>query len=473
MTGRRNDVRLSATSGAGSADPPAVFSNEWSLDDPTPDPGSAVSRPQVGRDTITTLAFRLGGLPFTFGVTVVTSRYLLPTGRGAFVLALLTVTIAATLLGNVGTAATHELSRKEVERHLVVGQALLMSVVLGLLGMLALFPIDYALADQGFRRVSFVAAGLPGLLLVQTLSAALVGVGRLALANLIQFALTFVTLAGMLGFVLGIHRGTTGAVVAWVMAQTVVAALGLLAARDLWWPLQFGALPARRRASMLMLGIRLGLVNLVGQLNYRIELIILQVFHGLAQVGLYSLAISLAELLWLVAGALAAATVAPVVAAVDDAAAAAVVASAVRWALLGTALGGLGVGLGGWFLVVPIFGSPFESSIHPLLLLLPGVVAFAPGVLTAVYFSMRLGRTRYPLQGAVVSLCVTTVLAIVLVPGHLGVGAAVACSAGYGISGVLNILWFARETRVPARDLVPSLADVKAVPALMRGLLPG
>src|SRR4051812_29815172 len=97
---------------------------------------------QVGRDAITTLAFRAGSLPFTFAISVVTSRLLLPTGRGAFVLALLTVTLAATLLGNVGTAATHEIARKEHESQHVVGGALTITFALGIAAAFVLFPIE-------------------------------------------------------------------------------------------------------------------------------------------------------------------------------------------------------------------------------------------------------------------------------------------------------------------------------------------
>lgn len=448
----------------------------YSLDDPTPDVETEIeSQPRrgLGRDAVGTLAFRVCGLPFAFGVTVVTSRYLLPTGRGAFVLALLTVTIAATLLGNVGTAATHELSRRVYDRKAVAGQALFVSALLGVLGAAVLFPIDFALADQGFRRVSLVAIGLPFLLVVQGVTAILVAVGRLMLANVLQLLLTVVTLAGMLVFVLGLDRGTTGAVAGWVLGQILIAGAGLIVARSLWWPLRLDGLPLRKVWSMLLLGFRLGLVNLVGQLNYRIELIVLELYHGLPQVGLYSLATSLGELAWMVSGAVSAATVAPVVNARDDAHAVAVTARAVRWALLGTTVVAVGIAAAGWFLIVPIFGAPFASSPKPLVALIPGIVAFSPGVVTAVYFAQRHGRTRYPLQIAIVSLAVTCILAVLLVPGHVGVGAAEACSGGYVVGGLLGIYWFVREGRVPLRQLVPSFADVMAGGRLLRGFLPG
>jgi len=259
-------------------------------------------------------------MPFAFAISIVTSRYLLPTGRGAFVLALLTVTLASTVLGNVGVAATYELSRKEHDERFVVGHALVITVLLGLVGAAVLFPVDYALADQGFRKVALVAFGLPAVLIVQTLSASLIALGRLLIANVLQLLLPLATVVAMVFFVVWSGKGTTGAVFAWVVAQYVVALVALVGSRGLWRPFALRGLPRSRIGAMFVLGLRLGVVNLISLLNYRIELIVLELSHGLAAVGLYSLATSLAELLWVVSSALATATVAPVVSASDPAA---------------------------------------------------------------------------------------------------------------------------------------------------------
>jgi O-antigen/teichoic acid export membrane protein len=428
---------------------------------------SAAPARRVSRDALTTFVFRAGGMPFSFVISVITSRYLLPTGRGAFVLALLTVTLASTILGNVGVAATHELSRKDHERNAVVAQALLMATLLGVVGTLALFPIDYTLADRGFRNVAFVAFGLTPLLVAQTLSSTLFALGRLVVANMLQFLLPVITVAAMVVFVVVAGRGTTGAVFAWVVAQTVVAGVAVVATRDVWWPLGLH-LPWERVQSMLLLGLRLGLVNLISLLNYRIELIILETSHGLQPVGLYSLASSLAELLWVVSTALATATIVPVVTAENDEQAADVVVRAIRVALVGTAVLGCMLAVLGSQLISPVFGVYFEPSVHPLLVLIVGVVAFAPGSIIAVYFSMRKGRTRYPLLISVISLGVTTVAALVLIPSHFVTGAAEACTLGYVTGMTIGGYWFARSTGTRLKEFLPRFSDYRSLRFLLR-----
>lgn len=442
------------------------------LGGPLPESGAPIApRRGLGRDALMTFAFRAGGMPFAFAITLVTSRYLLPEGRGAFVLALLSVTIAATLLGNVGVAATHELARREHDAKRVVAQALAVTLALGIVGTAVLFPVDYALADHGFRRVALVAFGLPAVLVVQTLAASLVALGRLLLANVLQFLLPVTTVATMFVFVVVADRGATGAVVAWVIAQSILACVALISTRELWWPPSLRSLPRARGLSMFRLGLQFGVVNLISLLNYRIELIILELRHGLAAVGLYSLAASMAELLWVVSSALATATVAPAVSG-DDRAAAEVVARAIRGALIGTAILGACLAVAGVFLVTPVFGENFEPSIRPLLILVPAMVAFAPGSMVGVYFSMRQGRTRYPLMISLVSLAVTTISALILIPRHFISGAAEACAAGYVAGMVAGLYWFTRESGLGAASLVPRPADLRTLALVLRGLLP-
>jgi len=427
--------------------------------------------PRVRVNALTTLAYRVGGLPFAFAITVITSRYLLPTGRGAFVLALLTVTLASTLLGSVGIAAAHELSRKEHTESSVLRHALVVALALGVVGSAVLFPIDLAFANRAFHNVAYAAFALPAVLVVQTLSSALVAVDRLRFSNLLQLLVPVVTLTAMLFFVIGLGRGTTGAVAAWVVAQIIVAAVAPIGTWRLWAPSSLLSLPRARVASMALLGLRLGVVNVVSLLNYRIELLILERERGLADVGLYSLATSLAELLWLISAALATATISPIVNLEDDAAAALVVARSIRWALGASALLGVALAAGGWFLIPPLFGDAFATSRVPLLILIPGVVAFAPGRILAVYFSMRQGQARLPLAFSLVSLVATTLVAVLLIPRFAATGAAIACTAGYVLSIAAALVWFARSANMSPRALLPRRSTLTSYRALARAIV--
>jgi O-antigen/teichoic acid export membrane protein len=88
---------------------------------------------KVGRNTLETLLFRGVSTPVAFALVVIQSRFLDPTGRGRFVLVVLTVTILARLFGQLGVAVT-SLSREDELRPLV-RRGLGWTVVLGLGGV--------------------------------------------------------------------------------------------------------------------------------------------------------------------------------------------------------------------------------------------------------------------------------------------------------------------------------------------------
>lgn len=431
-----------------------------------------VEAPAVGvrRGVLETLVARAGVLPLSFGIGVVTSRFLLPVGRGAFVLGLLAVTLAAALLGNVGTALVHEVGRDVRSAHALYGRAIALTAVLGVVGALALVPIDLALAQEDYRVVTYAVVGLTPLLLAQTVGSMLLALGRLRLWNALQLVLPAVTLAGMLVLVVGFSKGVTGAIAAWVGGQLGTAAVGLYATRHLWWPPPRDLFDLRRTYPMLVLGLRIGAVNLLSLVNYRIELIILESYRGLNSVGIYSLSTSLGELLWLASSAVSTAIVARAIHS-DDSRAVGVVTRSVRQVLLGTAVLAVALGVVSPWLIPAVFGPRFGPSVDPLLALLPGIVAFAPGTVLAVFFSMRLGRIRYAFWLALTSTVATAIVAVVLIPSHGAMGAAIASTVGYVTSISVGLVWFAHIARVPLSALVPRPEDVLVHVRFARGLV--
>jgi O-antigen/teichoic acid export membrane protein len=218
---------------------------------------------------------------------------------------------------------------------------------------------------------------------------------------------------------------------------------------------------------ILKLGLKLGLVNSVSLLNYRIELFLLEVFRGLGSVGIYSLAAALAELVWLVSTSIATATVAPAIGG-DPERARDVIVRGVRFALVGSTLFAIGLGVVAIVGIEPVFGAAFEPAITPLLLLLPGVLVFGPASIISVYFSMRHGRTRHPLLTSVTSAAVTAILCSVLIPIGGANGAAISSSLGYLAGISFYVVSFARDAGIRPTMILPRWSDLLLVTHLGR-----
>ena len=131
--------------------------------------------------------------------------------------------------------------------------------------------------------------------------------------NYIQALPPLLTLIGMLIVVVGLGGGVNAAVGAWTVAYFLTAAFALTAARDLWLPPAVPQFLDRHGRAILRLGLVMGAVQIVNLIGYRIELFILDRYDGLAQVGIYSIAMQAAEAMWLVPAAIATAVTGPVV----------------------------------------------------------------------------------------------------------------------------------------------------------------
>src|SRR5215210_1233985 len=398
----------------------------------------------VGQNTLETLLFRGVSTPVAFALVVIQSRFLDPSGRGRFVLVVLTVTILARLFGQLGVAVT-SMSR-EGELHPLVRRGLGWTVVLGLAGVVVILAAGAVIDSFGLRLAAIAAPALVPNIVNAYLSGVLLGSARIRLWNYVQVLPPLLTLAGMLVVVVGLNGGVDEAVAVWTAAYFVTAAFALVAARDLWLPLGRTALFDRAGRAIVWLGCGMGLVQIVNLIGYRVELFVLDRFKGLAAVGIYSIGMQAAEAIWLIPAAIASAITAPVVH--DTSAGAAhLIRSACVKGLLYTTGVAVAVGVAAPFVIPPLFGSDFEGAARPLAVLLPGVVLYAPVTILVVFISIRAARPRLSLLVSFVGLVVTTATSFVFIPAYGATGAALASSIGYAAGGLAAWLCFVRLAR--------------------------
>jgi O-antigen/teichoic acid export membrane protein len=212
-------------------------------------------------------------------------------------------------------------------------------------------------------------------------------------------------------------------------------------------PLRLPRILDRYGCAIAALAFGMGAVQIVNLISYRVELFVLEHFKGLAQVGIYSIAMQAAEAIWLVPQAVASAVTGPTVHE-TRAAAARVIRTACAKGLLYTGGIALAVGAAAPFVIPPLFGDEFRGAARSLALLLPGVVAYAPVTILVVYLSIRCGRPRLSLLVSVVGLVVTAAMSFALIPPYGASGAAAASSIGYVAGGVTAWVLFVRLARL-------------------------
>jgi O-antigen/teichoic acid export membrane protein len=123
--------------------------------------------------------------------------------------------------------------------------------------------------------------------------------------------------------------------------------------------------------------------------------------------------------------------------------------------LLYTVAGGAVIAASAPFVIRFALGDEFRGAAKPLLLLLPGAVAYAPVQILVVYLSVRRGRPRLSLAAGVVAMLVTVALSFPLIEAYGPSGAAAASATGYGCGALVAWVLFRRLAGTRPRTTQP------------------
>jgi O-antigen/teichoic acid export membrane protein len=223
--------------------------------------------------------------------------------------------------------------------------------------------------------------------------------------------------------------------------------------------------------ALLGYGLRLYPAGLTTFLSYRADLFLLSALLGdAAAIGLYSLAVSLAEITFQVPD-LVATLFYPRFAGSERADADRMAPSMARFTLLVTAIAALALIPMAWLAIRLVLPS-FEESLLPFLILLPGTVALGVSKVLSGYIS-GLGRPEPVSVIAVVAMGVNLVLNLVLIPRFGIAGAALSSMASYGLHAILTIGLASRLSGARYREFItPGRAEIRRLVDRLAALRP-
>ncbi len=403
-----------------------------------------------GSNAIEILLFRGLSTPLALLLVVLQGRYLAPSGRGTFVLTVLTVTIFSRLLSQLGVAVANRMGHPQWdephELRPLVQRALLLAVVSGIAGGALVIAISAITPSVGAETGAIAAIALVPNVLWQTCSGVLLGLGRIRPWNYVQLASPLLTVVFTVVLVVGLGGDVDAALVAWTAAHYVTAVLALVLTRDVWSPFRLESIVDSPSRILVTLALAMGALQVLSLVGYRAELFVLEALRSVDAVGIYSIANQAAESMWLIAAAIATAITAPVVRASESEAVALIRRSLTR-AVLYTLAAGAAVAVTAPFVIRWALGEEFRDAQTPLWLLLPGAVAYAPVQILVVYLSVRRGRPKLSLVAGLVAMVVTVSAAIPLIWAYGSNGAAAASAIGYGCGTVVAWIMFRRLSR--------------------------
>jgi O-antigen/teichoic acid export membrane protein len=410
------------------------------------------------------LGFRSLTVLALLAITALTARWLGPEGRGLYTLIVLASALGVTLLGGMGAALAYQISNIGSPQRAVVANALALALAIGLLAFAATVIVYLFLGNADLWWLLVAGAAQPPLLCGAALTFALLGADdhrNYNRAILAPSALTLLLLLVLLGP--GRLAGTSQssillALVAWLLAQCGTVAWLLWVGRHRWLPIPLYSITPAGITAMLSFGLLSGMADLISFFNYRADLFLLGAIRGTEEVGVYSVAVQIAEGLWFISSAIGVAIYARV-GQLGREEAADLTAQSMRHAIFIIAVLAVGAVVVAGIAMPLLFGSEYDAAVTAFRLLTPGIVIFGLGRIFSTFFTNALGRPRVPLLIAATSLAISVPLCLVLIP-RLGMnGAAIATTVSYTASMVLAIALFHRETGIPPRRMLVVTSD--------------
>lgn len=390
----------------------------------------------------------------TFLTGVLIARLLGPEGRG-LVAALQVPSLLAINLAEAGV-------RQSTAYHVGRGSFPVARTTATVLAMLPVTSILAVLLALGYFRLADVAAGdwtlqllavavIPSGVGVAYVGGVLLGLGKISLFSRSSWMPAAIVLAATAAIAWGLGWGPYGVLAAAVIGNVAGFAYALvILSRQV--PLGFRIDRAVLRG-IRSHGIMYAVASLALVLNYKIMVLILSWSAPLEQVGYYSQAASIAELLWEVPQIVSSLLFARSVNARQADEMSVKVLMFARMAglfVLGAAI--VVAAISPWFFPF-VYGARFAPSALVCTALLPGVVAV---VIWRILQADVHGRGRAWATAAIIgpAIVVNIGLGYWLASGYGAVGAAIASSVTFILATVAYAIFYSRLTSIPLGEMV-------------------
>lgn len=410
----------------------------------------------VARGTLINLTTRLVGVGLVLAITAITAR-LSTEVQGAFALFTSVEGVLLSLMSGFGIALARRISHHGEQPRALVGATVLTCLGLGALAGLLLWVVA-AWGPVAYRWLWILALAAPVLLLAPNLQGLWLGEGRMAPMARLALAPPLLSLSALALCASWKPLSLAVVLCTWVSAKVLV---GLVALVVLWRGARLAAPDFQALRREIPFVATIGVTNLIGLLNYRVGLFIVERQLGLAATGVYSISVIVAELLWLVSGSLTQAAYGRI-GTPERAQAASTTVRVVQLGVTVLLVAAPVLWLLGYWLVPFALGGAYTASLLPLAVLLPGALLFGGASALSAYFTNHAGLPQLSAWAAFGSLVANASLAAALVPEFGMIGAAMAASVSYAASVALVAWKFARHAGMPLRRVLLPGAQLAA-----------
>jgi O-antigen/teichoic acid export membrane protein len=397
--------------------------------------GEGGDRNIFARNVLSTFIAKGLALILTVVTSAIIARWLGPEGKGMLALALLVPgTLVIFLSFGIGVSNVYFIGSRRLDLPTLTKNSVSFALLATILGAGIIFFLlvsgwlEALLPQVPTWLILIALVGFPIGLLSGYFITILQGLQFIITLNIVNLSQGGLTLILIIFFIIGFDLGIVGALVSYLGAGLLgLIVLTMILRREggifkaSWNPLIM--------RSTLSFGLKGQIGNILQFFNYRLDLFIVNYFLGPKDVGIYSVSVGLAELLWHFPNAVSF-VIFPKAANTKPELLKNFTPRVFLITLGFTAVGAIGLLFLGKPIISIIYSSTFLAAYVPMLALLPGVVLLGGAKVLTNEIAGR-GNPQYNSINAGLSLAITVILDLLLIPKYGVLGAALASSIAY------------------------------------------
>lgn len=391
---------------------------------------------------------------FGLSSSIITARYIGPSGNG--IIAALTVYPSLFMsFGSLGISqSTTYYTGKGVFTEIQIKRAITQIwLMTSLVSVIVCFLLMRFLSDSGSNLllVGLALLPIPFSLFNTYNSGIFLGKNDIGTYNKINWIPVFLILLGGILFVIVLKLDIAGAMMATILGSLFMSIMLLFKNKFLQaFSISYDWKIIK---AMLSLGVIYALSLLIINLNYKVDVILMDKLSTSYELGLYSKGAAITEYLWQIPMLFSTIVFARSAAAKDPKEFSKKVAQLLRLSFILIGVTSLILWAFSKYIIIGMYGKAFFGSISVLNYLLPGVLILTIFKVMNMDLAGR-GKPWIAMKAMVPALIINVVLNLILIPKYGANGSAISSTVSYTASGILFLFLYSRETQMPIKDIV-------------------
>lgn len=434
---------------------------------------SGLGLKELGKNTSLTLGRQLLTALLGLLTVILVARLLGPEGNGIYQMVILLPTMIVTFSNlGIGPATVFYVARKDYSIETVIKGNLILGLIISTLACLIALIVVLVLGDNIFPDIPrilllIIIIVIPVSLIQSYMITIFQGLQDFKVFNIVSIIPQVVILIIVVISLWVLGCGVELAILAYMVGNFVALLMCI------YYLSKYISFKSNFNISyikdIINYGWRAHLSNILAFLNYRIDVFLVNGYLNPVAVGLYSIAVQIAERLWILSQAVSTVLLPRISELKDEEETRKQITPLFcRWVLITTSVCSVFLAIIAPYFIPLLFGKSFVSATVTFQIMLPGIILLSHARIIANDIAAR-GRPEINMYLSFIAIIVNITGNIILIPIMRINGAALSTTISYFLNAYLTVIFYSRLSKVKwYKTIIPERRDFEILLAVLR-----